>query len=80
MDNKLIMLIDDSKNDYEIIKRSFEKAGIKNNILHIDSGDEAMNYLSRKDKYIDGRKYPLPEIILLDLNMPKVPGKEILKF
>ena len=80
MDDKLIMLIDDSENDYKIIKRSFEKAGIENNILHMDSGDEAINYLSHKDRYIDGKKYPLPKIILLDLNMPKVHGKEILKF
>ena len=73
-----IMCVEDSPEDFETIKRAFKKVGMINPIIHFDDGDEALEYLFRKGAYSDSKKYPRPNTILLDLNLPGTDGYEIL--
>jgi|SRR6267142_2367013 len=79
-ENALILLVEDRADDVVIILRSFDKAGIKNPIQVLSDGEEAIAYLSGSGKYSNREEYPLPELILLDLKMPKVDGFEVLKW
>src|SRR5438045_1519041 len=68
-----ILLVEDSIEDAELVIRSFRRGKIANKILHLKDGQEALNFLF-SDQVSDH-----PKMILLDLNMPKVGGLEVLK-
>jgi CheY-like chemotaxis protein len=75
----LILLVDDNKMDIELTLDAFKMAHIKNPIQIANDGEEALNYLFGREEYSDREKYPIPDIILLDLKMPKVDGFEVLR-
>ena len=72
MDGRLIIIVEDSDEDYFITTRAFKKAGMTNKVLRFPDGQLILDYLSDD-------KNPLPAIILLDLNLPIKDGKEVLK-
>jgi two-component system, response regulator len=73
-----IVVADDDMDDQMLMKKAFQK-GTKNvNFIFVENGIELMNYLEREGKYNDDKKYPEPDLILLDLNMPKKDGREVL--
>jgi CheY-like chemotaxis protein len=79
-DDALILLVEDREDDILIMLRSFDQAGIKNPVQVVRDGDEAMEYLGGEGKYSNRHGYPLPELVLLDLRMPKVDGFEVLRW
>jgi CheY-like chemotaxis protein len=74
----LILLADDDDNDIELLRRAFAKADIRNPIEVVRDGDEAVAYLKGEGKFSDRVKYPLPALMLLDLNMPRRDGFQVL--
>lgn len=65
-----ILVIDDSSTDVMLLKRAFQKAGVMNPLHWVKSGGEAINYLKGEAPYLSRANYPLPSVILLDLNIP----------
>lgn len=74
-----ILIADDDADDRELIKAAFEENNFRHNIKFVENGEELIRYLKRKGNYADELTHPLPQIILLDLNMPKKDGREALK-
>ena len=73
-----ILIVEDSREDYETTARAFQKAGVANSIIGCEDGDEALDYLYGRGKYANGADAPRPGIILLDLNLPGTDGREVL--
>ena len=73
-----ILIADDDPGDRQLIEKSLKQNNLANPRHYVGDGVELMNFLNNKDKYADKAQYPLPGIIFLDLNMPKMDGREAL--
>jgi chemotaxis family two-component system response regulator Rcp1 len=71
-----ILLAEDNPNDVELTRRAFDKGKILNNISVVNDGVEALEYLRQEGEYTDATR---PDIILLDLEMPRKDGLEVLE-
>jgi CheY-like chemotaxis protein len=74
-----ILMADDDPEDRMLIMDAWEESRLANNLSFVEDGEELMNYLYRQDKYESLAHTALPDLILLDLNMPKKDGREALK-
>lgn len=79
MNNKIILLVEDNPDDVELTLRALKKHNIMNKVMVVNDGAEALDYLFRNGKYADHTSSGLPEVILLDLKLPKVDGLEVLR-
>jgi len=73
-----ILLADDSENDVFLMRVAFKKAGFSCALQSVCNGEQAVSYLSGEGVFEDRKLYPLPSILLLDLNMPRKNGFEVL--
>jgi CheY-like chemotaxis protein len=73
-----ILLVDDSVNDLELMQIAFRKADFAVPVQVAHNGEEAIAYLAGEGKYSDRSQFPLPAVILLDLNMPMKNGFDVL--
>ena len=74
-----IVIIEDNPNDAELMVRTLKKNQLANNLIVIEDGEQAIDYLFQKGRYADNKLSVLPKVIFLDLKLPKVDGLEILK-
>lgn len=79
MNDKSILLIEDNPDDELLTIRAFEKAGYADQLAIVRDGADALDYLFNQGEFIDQDEYPSPELILLDLKLPKIDGREVLK-
>ena len=77
--NKVILLVEDNPDDVELTRLAFDEAKIANQLVVVGDGAEALDYLFAQGKYADRDPTDLPSIVLLDLNLPKVDGREVLQ-
>lgn len=80
MNTKPILYAEDEGDDVFFMQRAFQKAGLQNPLVSVPDGQAAMDYLAGVGKYADRKQYPLPCLVLLDLNMPMRTGLEVLKW
>ena len=73
-----ILLIEDNPFEAELAIRNLKKNHLANNLIHIDDGAEALDFIFSRGRY-EGNVAPSPKLILLDLKLPKVSGHEILR-
>jgi two-component system, chemotaxis family, response regulator Rcp1 len=71
-----ILLIEDNPMDVLITQEALKDARVRNRLSVVENGEEAMDFLRHRGKYADE---PLPDLILLDLNLPKKDGREVLE-
>lgn len=74
-----ILLVEDNPNDAEMALRALKKNNLTNHVLVVGDGAEALDYLYTRGKYSGWDNIPRPRIILLDLKLPRVDGKEVLR-
>jgi len=71
-----ILLVEDSPSDAKLTLKALNLAKVANKVFHVEDGMEAMDFLFRRGMYADS---PRPDLILLDLNLPKKDGREVLE-
>jgi len=74
-----ILLAEDNQYDADITLRVFEEAKLKNNVYVVKDGKEALDFVYHEGNYQDAKKFPRPDLILLDIKMPKVDGFQVLE-
>jgi len=75
----VVLLVEDNPADQQLTIRAFKKGHVNINLQIANDGVEAMEYLHAEGKYSDRKEYPIPDLILLDINMPRKDGKQVLK-
>jgi len=70
-----ILLVEDSPDDADLTKDALRDGKVRNRIHHVEDGVEAMAFLRREGQYADA---PRPDLILLDLNLPRKSGRDVL--
>jgi CheY-like chemotaxis protein len=74
-----ILLVEDNDDHAELIKRSFEEHRIGNELIHLSDGEQAVEFLHRRGRYENPNSSPRPDVILLDLRLPRVDGLDVLR-
>ncbi|MCS6908623.1 MAG: response regulator [Anaerolineales bacterium] len=74
-----ILLVEDNPDHAELIHRVFRSCLVGNTFSHVEDGEQALAYLDREGKFADDQRYPYPDLILLDLRLPKMDGFQLLE-
>jgi chemotaxis family two-component system response regulator Rcp1 len=71
-----ILLVEDNPGDARLAVEALKDSKVHNNLYHVEDGEEAMEFLRRRGEYADA---PQPDLVLLDLNLPRKDGREVLE-
>lgn len=75
-----VLYVEDDECDLLFMQRAFRQAGLGDELRSVGNGQEAMDYLNGNGAYADRGHYPVPSLVLLDLNLPLVSGFKVLEW
>src|SRR5262252_10484098 len=76
----VILLIEDEEKDIYFVRRATEQGTAGHSVYGVRDAEEAVNYLRGKGQYADRIRFPMPNVILTDLKMPRMDGFEFLRW
>lgn len=79
MRQQIVLLVEDNSRDVRLIQRAFAQANYPHDLRVVRDGEEALAYLRGEGAYADPHTAPRPDLVLLDLNLPRLNGHEVLK-
>ena len=77
---RTILVAEDDSNDAFIFQHAYSQASLNHILRFVDDGELAINYLQRKPPYTDRRNFPPPDLLVLDLKMPRMDGFDVLNW
>jgi two-component system response regulator len=75
----IVLVAEDHTYDKMILEEVFSRAGIKADLRFVSDGEEMLDYLNRRGRYAEDLSAPTPALILLDLNMPRLDGRKVIR-
>lgn len=76
----IVLYVEDEESDRLLMRMAFQKAGLEPELRVVGDGQAAIDYFSGVGPYAERAEYPLPAVVLLDLNLPEVHGFDVLKW
>ena len=73
-----ILLVEDDPGHAQLVTRNLQRSGFRNELVHVSDGQEALDFVNRAGNYSE-RPFGKPLLILLDINMPRIDGIEVLR-
>jgi CheY-like chemotaxis protein len=79
-DQPVVLIAEDSDNDIAMLRRAFRQASVTAPIQYVTDGEQAIAYLKGEGKFARRDEFPLPDLLLLDLKMPRKSGFDVLEW
>jgi two-component system response regulator len=77
---RVVLVVDDREDDIVLTQEAFAQAKVPTQLFVVRDGAEAISYLEGSGKFANRAEFPIPDLMLLDINMPKVDGFEVLRW